>query len=158
MPTRVCFVCLGNICRSPTAEAVFRKRAADAGVARDWVVESAGTGAHHEGEPADRRSREHGARRGYALSGRARQFRRADFERFELVLAMDASNEAALRRLAPDDEARTKVRLFRSFDPAAPPRAEVPDPYYGGASGFDEVLDLCERAADGLLASGPPDQ
>lgn len=152
-PIRVCFVCLGNICRSPTAEAVFRRRAADAGLAHAWVIESAGTGGHHEGEPADRRSRAHGAKRGYELSGRARQFRRADFERFDLVLAMDASNEAALRRLAPDDAARSKIGLFRRYDPGAPAGAEVPDPYYGGPSGFDEVLDLCERAADGLLAA-----
>lgn len=155
--TRVCFVCLGNICRSPTAEAVFRARAAAAGVSREWVIESAGTGAHHEGEPADPRSREHGARRGYTLSGRARQFRRADFVRFDLVLAMDASNAAALRRLAPDGDARAKISLFRAFDPAAPAGAEVPDPYYGGAAGFDEVIELCERAADGLLASRATD-
>ncbi|MCC6644759.1 MAG: low molecular weight phosphotyrosine protein phosphatase [Polyangiaceae bacterium] len=152
MPLRVCLVCLGNICRSPTAEAVLRERAARAGLSRELRIESAGTGGHHEGERADPRSREHGARRGYDLRGRARRFHRDDFARFDLVLAMDASNASALRRLAPDAAAREKVRLFRSFDPSAAPGAEVPDPYYGGPAGFDEVIDLCERAADGLIA------
>lgn len=149
---RVCFVCLGNICRSPTAWGVMR-----ALVARERVpsvlVESAGTAGYHVGEGADPRTVLHAKRRGVDLAPhRARQFVRADFARFEYVLAADGDNVRALLRLAPDAAARDKVRLLRSFEPGAPDDAEVPDPYYGGADGFDEVLDICERACGGLLA------
>ena len=152
---RLCFVCLGNICRSPTAEAVMARALEDAGLADAVEIDSAGTGDHHVGEPPDRRSAAAAAARGVRLRGRARQFVRADFARFDLVLAMDRANLEALRRLAPDDAARAKIHLFRSFDPIAPAGAEVPDPYYGGADGFDEVLDLCEAAATGLIAALP---
>ncbi|MGF1466348.1 MAG: low molecular weight protein-tyrosine-phosphatase [Sandaracinaceae bacterium] len=148
-PIRVCFVCLGNICRSPTAEGVFRRRLDDRGIAERFVVDSAGTGAWHEGERADPRARSAAARRAIELDSIARAFRATDFERFDLVLAMDRRNRRALLAMAPNDEARSKVRLFRSFDPASPEDAEVPDPYYDG--GFDHVLDLCEAAAEGLL-------
>ncbi len=148
---RVCFVCLGNICRSPTAEAVFRRLVNDAGMSQQVAAESAGTAAYHVGEQADSRARNAGRRRGYELNGRARQFTRQDFERFDCVLAMDQDNFRALRKLAPHDEAKAKVRLLRSFDATAEPGAEVPDPYYGGPQGFDAVIDICERACRGLL-------
>ena len=149
---RVCFVCLGNICRSPTAEGVFRHLVAEAGCADAFEIDSAGTAAYHAGERPDRRSQATARARGVELPGRARQFVREDFARFDHVLAMDDDNYGALVRLAPDEAARAKVALLRSFDPAAPPRAEVPDPYFGGPDGFDRVFDICMAACRGLLA------
>ena len=147
----VCFVCLGNICRSPTAEGVVRRLLREAGLDGKVVVESAGTGDWHVGALPDHRARAAAQRRGIDLVSRARQFVRADWQRLDYVLAMDQANFAALAEAAPDDEARAKLRLFRSFDPAAPPGAEVPDPYYGGPEGFEHVLDLCEAAGLGLI-------
>jgi protein-tyrosine phosphatase len=145
---------MGNICRSPTAEAVLRRRFADAGLGAEVEVDSAGTGGWHVGADADARSRAVFEARGYSLTHGARKFDRSWFEHLDLVLAMDADNLADLRRLAPDDDARSAVRLFRSFDPAAVAAGEldVPDPYYGGATGFTDVLDLIEAAADGVVA------
>jgi len=148
---RVCFVCLGNICRSPTAEAVFRHMVEANHLGDRVAVESAGTAAYHLGEQADPRARAAGKQRGYQLNGRARQFVQKDFERFDYVLAMDQDNRRALSKLAPNDEARAKVSLLRSFDATAESGAEVPDPYYGGPGGFDLVIDICERACQGLL-------
>lgn len=116
------------------------------------AIESAGTAGYHEGEPADARSRKHAKRRGYVLDGTARRFREGDFGRFEHVLAMDGQNAARLVAMASSEAEREKVRLLRSFDPGSPPEADVPDPYYGGDAGFEEVLDLCERACAGLLS------
>jgi protein-tyrosine phosphatase len=145
---RVLFVCLGNICRSPTAEAVLRKRAAEHG--RIVEVDSAGTGDWHVGNPPDSRAIQAAARRGYDLSGlRARQVRRSDFTDFDLVVAMDRSQLAELRRLAPD-HAHERIPLFLNFAPETG-RDEVPDPYYGGAAGFDQMIDLIEAGVDGLL-------
>jgi protein-tyrosine phosphatase len=149
---RLCFVCLGNICRSPTAQGVMVHVAAREGVADRLHVESAGTGSWHVGEPPDRRAVLHARRRGIALRSRAQQWQADWFSRFDLVLAADLSNRASLLRLAPDAEARAKVRLLREFDPEGGALAEVPDPYYGGDAGFEEVLDICERACAGLLA------
>lgn len=148
---RICFVCLGNICRSPTAEAVFRRLAEDAGLADTLTIDSAGTGSWHVGELPDPRSRRAAARRGYQLTHRARTFTASDFDRFDLVLAMDRDNHAALQRLARGRTHAPSIRLLRSFDPSAPDGAEVPDPYSGGDDGFEEVLDICERACRGLL-------
>lgn len=147
---RVAFVCLGNICRSPTAEGIMRHRVAEAGLQGRIHIESAGTGDWHVGEPPDARSRAEAKKRGYQLDGRARQFQASDFAQVDHVIAMDRANRQALERLAPDASARAKIRLLREFDPQSPPGAEVPDPYYEG--GFDEVLDICERACEGLLA------
>jgi len=148
---RVCFVCLGNICRSPTAEAVFRKLVEDEKLEDSFVVDSAGTGSYHVGEAADPRSRSAAKARGYVIRHRARQFQCSDFDAFDLVCVMDKDNLESLRRLAPNAEAKAKVKLLRTFDPTAPKGAEVPDPYYGGDRGFDEVIDICERACAGLL-------
>lgn len=160
--TRVCFVCLGNICRSPTAEGVFRRLVHDANLDGQFEIDSAGTAAYHVGESADARSCAAAHRRGYELAGKGRQFQVRDFDVFDYVLAMDADNLRALRQLAPNDAARRKIQLLREYDPTAPAGAEVPDPYYGGAAGFDNVIDICERACTGLLnhirsasASGP---
>jgi protein-tyrosine phosphatase len=149
---RICFVCLGNICRSPTAEGVMRLALTRAGLADRVTIESAGTGGWHVGELPDPRTRAAAARRGIELDHLGRQFRRDDFALFDLVLAMDAANHRALVSIAPDDAARAKVRLFRSYDPDAPEGAEVPDPYYGGGDGFEQVLDICEAACAGLIA------
>jgi protein-tyrosine phosphatase len=148
---RVCFVCLGNICRSPTAEAVMRHLVREAGLAGKIAVASAGTGDWHLGEPRDERSRAIGAARGIPLEGVARHFAGADFAHHDHVLAMDRANRDELLELAPSDADKAKVRLLRSFDPSAPRDAEVPDPYYGGASGFEDVFDLCEAACRGLI-------
>ena len=147
---RVCFVCLGNICRSPTAEAVMRQLVEQAGLSDDIEVDSAGTGAWHEGEPPDPRSMAAGRRRGFALGGRARQFVPEDWQRFDYVLAMDRSNYDDLAASLPSRAFAGKLRLFRSFDPAAPAGASVPDPYHG-TDGFDLVIDQCIAACGPLL-------
>jgi protein-tyrosine phosphatase len=146
---RVLAVCLGNICRSPAAEAAIAEAASAAGV--DIEVDSAGTGAYHIGEPPDERMRRAAAEAGLAISGRARQFEPADFDRFDLIVVMDRSNLRDVVGLAPDEDAIGRVRLFRSFDPTADD-LDVPDPYYGGAGGFAHVVGMVRRAAAGLVA------
>lgn len=148
---RVLFVCLGNICRSPTAEGVLRTLAAREAPELALEVDSAGTAAYHVGQPPDPRTRAAAARRGYDLSAlRARSIESADFERFDLILAMDRENLTALRRRAPA-HVHERLRLFLEFCADEAPE-EVPDPYYGGPNGFEEVLDLVESATRGLLA------
>jgi protein-tyrosine phosphatase len=156
MATRVLFVCLGNICRSPAAEAAFQHAATEAGLAGEFEIDSAGTGAWHVGEPADRRMREAGQRRGLTVASLARQVSNEDFETFDHILAMDTTNFQALRRQAPVKH-RGKIRLFRDLDPDGPGK-DVPDPYYGDASGFDEVLDIVTRTARALLEELRPRQ
>lgn len=124
----------------------------EAGLQDRIAIESAGTGDWHVGSGRDRRSRAVGAARGIPLEGEAQQFTDADFARFDHVLAMDRANRDELLRMTRDESQRAKVRLLRSFEPGAPPDAEVPDPYYGGPRGFEEVFDICERACRGLLA------
>jgi protein-tyrosine phosphatase len=148
---RICFVCLGNICRSPTAHGVMARLVAEAGLGAAIEVDSAGTAAYHVGELPDERSRWAARRRGIELTHRARQFAAADLDRFDLVVAMDDQNLRRLRQLAAG-RARPPIVLLRSFDPTAAPGAEVPDPWAGGDDGFEEVLDQCERACAGLLA------
>jgi protein-tyrosine phosphatase len=154
---RILFVCLGNICRSPTAEGVMRHLLSEAGLQDRVEVDSAGTGGWHVGAAPDERAAAAARRRGIALDGAARTLDVADFDRYDLILAMDADNRRDLLRLAPDDAARAKVHLLREFDPASvasaggPTDLDVPDPYYGGARGFDDVLDLVEAACRGLL-------
>jgi protein-tyrosine phosphatase len=150
-PIAVSFICMGNICRSPTAEAIMRHLVHQAKLDHAIVVDSAGTGAWHVGEERDRRSRAVAERRGMPISGVARQFVRHDFGRFDLILALDEENARDLRRLAPSEQARAKVRLLREFDANAGPGAEVPDPYYGGPEGFEAVFDICLSACHGLL-------
>jgi protein-tyrosine phosphatase len=138
---RVLMVCLGNICRSPTAEAVLRAKLQTAGLSQRIEVDSAGTGSWHIGSPPDARSQRHAARRGYDLSTlRARQVSEEDFHRFDLILAMDHDNLADLQRLAPDGTVRAELRLFAEV--------EVPDPYSGGPDGFERVLDLVEARSN----------
>ncbi|NBE98480.1 low molecular weight phosphotyrosine protein phosphatase [Nonomuraea sp. KC401] len=148
MTYRVCLVCMGNICRSPMAEVVLRRTLADRGLGDRVTVESAGTGRWHVGDPMDERALDILARHGYdGSSHRARQFASDWFARYDLVLAMDRDNLSNLRRVAPYE---VEVRLFRSFDPSAPEGAEVPDPYYGGPEGFEEVLALVKAASEGV--------
>ena len=149
---RICFVCMGNICRSPTAEGVMRHLVAERGFADRIAIESAGPGDWHVGEPADARSRAAAKTRGYKLDRRAQHFTPAFFERFDYVLAADGDNFAHLQRMAPDDTALAKIHLLRDFDPASAKGSHVPDPYYGGSDGFELVLDVCEAACRGLLA------
>jgi protein-tyrosine phosphatase len=157
MTLRVCIVCAGNICRSPIAEVVFRSKLAEADLDDVVTVESAGTGGWHAGEPADPRAVQALRTGGYDPgSHRARQFEPSWFGHFDLVLALDHANRTHLERIAPDDAARRKIRLLRSCQSRdegedGDLELEVPDPYYGGTSGFDHVLRLVEEAADGFI-------
>lgn len=147
---KILFVCLGNICRSPTAEAVFRHLLAEMAAGTNVEVDSAGIGNWHIGEPPDVRAQAAARRRGFDMSAlRARQITSEDFERFDLILAMDRENLAELRRRSPQ-QLRERVRLFLEFAPDLGEH-DVPDPYYGGDAGFEAVLDLTEQAARGLL-------
>jgi protein-tyrosine phosphatase len=150
---RILFVCMGNICRSPTAEGVMRRLLRDAGLEDAIEIDSAGTGGWHAGEPPDARATEAARLRGVRLEGAARQVTAADFEDFDLIVAMDRANLRELLALAPDEEAAENVRLLREFDPASADAGDldVPDPYYGGERGFERVLDLVEAACRGLL-------
>lgn len=151
-PVHLSFVCLGNICRSPTAEAVMRQLVRKHKLESAISLDSAGLGDWHVGHGRDARSCAVGVKRGIPLEGVARQFVSTDFARFDYVLAMDRQNRAGLLKLAANDQARAKVHLLRDFDPASPPDSEVPDPYYGGPEGFDQVFDICVAACEGLLA------
>jgi len=154
----VLFVCTGNICRSPTAEAIFRKLVADAGMSQAIVVDSAGTHGYHIGEPPDPRAQESAAERGYDLSGlRARTVDPSDFERFDLIVAMDREHFGNLERMAAP-AASHKLKLMMSYARASEEK-DVPDPYYGGPQDFERVLDMLEDAGRGLLdAIGRPAQ
>ncbi|MGW1025585.1 low molecular weight protein-tyrosine-phosphatase [Streptomyces sp. NPDC002577] len=153
MPYRVCFVCTGNICRSPMAQSVFRERVREAGLDDLIEVDSAGTGAWHEGDCADPRTVSVLEANGYASAHVAREFQASWFSRLDLVIALDSGHLRALRHLAPTPADAEKVRLLRSFDPSAAGDLDVPDPYYGGLDGFEECLDMVEAASEGLLAA-----
>lgn len=150
--TRVALVCLGNICRSPMADVVLEHQLAEAGV-EHVQVSSSGTGDWHVGQPMDERAAEKLTAAGYdATRHRARNFTAEWFDQQDLILTMDASNHADVLALAQSDEQRAKVRMYRSFDPEADsPRDEVPDPWYGGPEGFDEVLAMVERTSRGIV-------
>lgn len=146
----VVFVCMGNICRSPTAEAVFRHFVENAGLSEQILIDSAGTHDYHIGDPPDQRTQLAARQRGYEMSAlRGRQVEASDFHRFDYVLAMDRSNLAILQDLEPADST-IQARLLLDYARHHPER-EVPDPYYGGADGFERVLDMVEDAAQGLL-------
>ena len=149
--TRVLCVCLGNICRSPTAEAVMRHLVQQQRLKDQIEVDSAGIGGWHAGNPPDSRSAGVGHKRGIPLSGQARQVTTKDFDAFDLLVAMDKSNREDLWSLAPNPLARDKVHLLRDFDPKGPRHADVPDPYYGGVAGFENVFDICQTACTGLV-------
>ncbi len=152
-PVRVLFVCLGNICRSPTAEGVMRSLIEAEGMDGDVELDSAGTGAWHVGSAPDPRAREAASAQGVTLAGQARKVEPGDFERFDLIVAMDGSNLRDLRAIAPSPEGSGKVRLLREFDPASAGGRDldVPDPYYGGEDGFGTVFEMVRAACQGLL-------
>lgn len=153
---KVLFVCLGNICRSPAAHGVFQSIVDNAGDSARWDIDSAGTGAYHTGELPDKRMRVHAQRRCYTLSHRARQVCEADFDRFDIIVAMDASNAANLRRLAPTTEQESKIVGMMEFCTLATRYDHVPDPYYEGSEGFELVLDLLENACANLHTALQP--
>ncbi|MFB7242518.1 protein tyrosine phosphatase [Streptomyces populi] len=153
MTYRVCFVCTGNICRSPMAESVFRAHVARAGLDGLVEVDSAGTDGWHEGDGADERTVAVLEAGGYESDHSARQFRASWFSRLDLVIALDTGHLKTLRRLANSPGDAEKVRLLRSYDPAAGGALDVPDPYYGHMDGFEECLEMVEAASPGLLAA-----
>ena len=148
--TRILFVCLGNIIRSPLAENLFRFQAEQAGLGDKYSVDSAGTAAWHIGEEPDPRMRTTARSHGVKYSGRARQVREDDFEEFDWIIAMDDSNMRDLSDIAGSPEKAAKIRLLREFDPD-PVEMDVPDPYYGGAEGFENTYKIVERSVNGLL-------
>ena len=150
MNKSILFVCMGNICRSPSAEAVFRHKANAAGLSLE--IDSAGTIAYHQGNPPDSRSLKAGVARGYDFSDlKARKVKSSDFEHYDLILAMDNDNVHNLKKMA-EPEYHYKIKLFLEYGQEFS-ETEVPDPYYGGSGGFELVLDLIEDASDGLIAS-----
>jgi protein-tyrosine phosphatase len=155
MPTdkptyRVLFVCLGNICRSPAAEIIFRKQVTDAGHAAEFEIDSCGTIGHHQGSPPDSRMAETLRQKGYTVKGSARQIQTADLENFDLIVTMDETNLADVRQLARTAGSESKVRPFMSFC-RHHDDLRVPDPYYGGQRGFDHVIRLLEDGCEGIL-------
>ena len=147
----VCFVCFANVCRSPTAEAVFRQLAAQAGLAERFAIDSAGMGARAAGAPPDANCTETARARGVELVGSARPFDPGDFGAFDYLVAVDGENLQGLQSLARGEQDRAKLRLLRDFDPAGERGADVPDPYQRGPGGFDELFDLTLAACRGLL-------
>lgn len=149
--TKICFVCLGNIVRSPLAENMFRHLADKSGVGDKYLVDSAGTSAWHIGEKPDSRMRLVASNHGLNYSGRARQFHTQDFEGFDWIIAMDSTNYGNLSALAVSLEHQDKIRMMREFDPQGDINSPVPDPYYGGMDGFEDVYQIVERSCKGLL-------
>ncbi len=154
-PYRILFVCLGNICRSPAAEIIFRKQVTDSGRVEDFEIDSAGTIGHHAGSPPDSRMAESLGRHGFLVEGRARQIRSADLENFDLIVTMDETNLSDVRRLDTAGSARAEIRPFVSFC-RRHDDLRVPDPYYGGQRGFDHVIELLKDGCEGILESLPP--
>ncbi len=149
--TRILFVCQGNIIRSPLAEHMFRHQAKEAGVEHKYAVHSAGTSSYHVGESPDPRMRRVAARNGFQYDGRARQFEVTDFDRYDLIVAMDKQNLSILERLATTPDEKTKLTTMRTYDPQGDASMSVPDPYYGGIDGFQTTFDIVKRSVAGLL-------
>lgn len=149
-PFRICFVCLGNICRSPTAEGIFQHLVTERGRQSYFEIDSAGTSAYHVGEPANSKSRQTAKKYGIKLHSRARQFEYSDLEYYDLILAMDRENLKNIQNIDKKDKFTDKIALMRSFDPQ-PDDGEVPDPYYGGIQGFENVFQVLKRSCENLL-------
>ena len=152
-PTRILFVCLGNIVRSPLAEHLFREHAEKAGVGDKYMVQSAGTAAYHVGDSPDVRMRQVASSRGLNYDGRGRQIREHDLDEFDLIIPMDTHNQDELLALSKGQANRARIRLMREFDPEANGEHSVPDPYYGGIDGFEQVYDILDRSTRRLLDS-----
>lgn len=152
-PVKVLFVCLGNICRSPAAEGIMKAVVESNGDSANWVIDSAGTGNYHIGDLPDKRMRVHARRRGYELDHRCRQVRESDFDDFDLIIPMDASNERNLQRIAPTLEAEEKIVPMARFVDMAMRYDHIPDPYYEGSEGFELVLDLLENGCANLYTA-----
>ena len=152
MKKRILFVCLGNICRSPSAEAIMKYYVKERGLEEQYYIDSAGISGYHSGDPADRRMQSHAIRRGYDLTSLSRMFYLdADFSDFDMIIGMDDQNIRDLQRMATSEEERNKIHKMTDFCQRFSYRDSVPDPYYGGDSGFELVLDLLEDAVEGLL-------
>ncbi len=150
-PTSVLFVCLGNICRSPLAEGVFKALVEEEGLADRFRIDSAGTGGWHVGEAPDGRATVVAARNGVTLESRARQLTPEDLREFDVVIAMDQDNLRHIERMAATAGGEARLHLLREFDPRSDDGVEVPDPYYGGPSGFENVFQMVRRSCEGLL-------
>ena len=149
-PFSVCFVCLGNICRSPTAEGIFLHKVKEAGLEKFFYIDSAGTAAYHVGEPANSKSQSAANKHGVDLPSKARRFEYADFEEFDLILAMDSNNLHNLEDMDRKNLHTSKIKMMREFD-TSPDDGEVPDPYYGGMQGFENVFQILDRSTQQLL-------
>ncbi len=148
---KLCFVCTGNIVRSPLAEHLFRHFTKQAGLDQKYQVASAGTIEYHVGQPPDERMRRVAARHGLIYTGKARRFHPEDFEKYDLILALDRENLLDLQEMAPDTQAKAKIHMLREFDPLGGARFSVPDPYYEGMEGFEEAYQIIERSVKGLI-------
>ncbi len=151
MKYNILFVCLGNICRSPSGEAVLNAKLKEYGLDKDVFVDSAGTSGYHEGEPADGRMQTHAIKRGFNLTSISRQVSMSDFDKFDYIIAMDQNNYRNLYNLTSVKEYQDKISLMTDFSSLY--TGDVPDPYYGGAQGFETVLDILEDSVDGLIES-----
>lgn len=149
-PYKICFVCLGNICRSPTAEGVFQHLVNERGLQPFFEIDSAGTSAYHSGEPANSKSRQIAEQHGVSLHSKARQFESFDLDYFDLVLAMDSENLQNIKRVGGKESFGHKIGMLRDYDPD-PGDGEVPDPYYGGIQGFENVFQIVKRSCEQLL-------
>lgn len=149
-PYKICFVCLGNICRSPTAEGIFQHLVNERGLQPWFFIDSSGTSAFHIGEPANSKSQWVAGQHGVKLNSKARKFDAADFDEFDLILAMDTENLSNIRRLDKNGNHSDKIKLVREFDPRRNDE-NVPDPYYGGMEGFKNVFDVLKRSSEALL-------
>lgn len=148
---KICFVCQGNIIRSPLAENMFRHLVEERGISNKFQLDSAGTSAYHVGEAPDRRMRQVAAEHGFKYTGQARQFRREDLINHDLIIVMDKNNRQILASLAEDQAQINKIRMMREFDPQGDGNLDVPDPYYGGVEGFQETFQIVKRSCEGLL-------
>ncbi|MDX1672655.1 MAG: low molecular weight protein-tyrosine-phosphatase [Balneolaceae bacterium] len=150
-PLKICFVCLGNICRSPTAQGIFQHLVNEKGLQPYFEIDSAGTASYHTGEPANARSQEVANRHGVTLQSTARQFEQFDLEYYDLILAMDRENLRNIEQMDSGNRFSDKVAMLRDFDPDVEGPAEVPDPYHGGMQGFERVFDIVQRSCENLL-------
>jgi len=146
------FVCLGNICRSPAAQSVFEHKLKAAGLSEEWIVDSTGTDAYHVGEQSDHRMRKAASRRGISIHHSSQRFSRSHFREFDYIMAMDKSNYRDLMFKAETEEEKSRIYLFRDFDPEG--TGDVPDPWYGGPQVFETVLDLVERTCENIILKG----